>query len=44
MDDGCKFCNRFDGKDCPCYGTKENQELFEAKSGHFVRCHKDMIK
>ena len=43
MDDGCKFCNRFNEKDCPCYGTKENQELFEAKPGHFVRCHKEMI-
>ena len=44
MDDGCKFCNRFDGKDCPCYGTKENQKLIEASPGHFVRCHEKIIK
>ena len=30
MGDGCKFCNRFDENECPCAGTKQNQELFEA--------------
>ena len=41
--DGCKFCGRFDPKECPCQGTGENQELFEAKPGHFVRCNKELI-
>jgi len=43
MGEGCKFCNRFDPNECPCMGTKINQELFEAKSGHFVRCKKELI-
>ena len=43
MGEECKFCNRFDPKDCPCYGTKKNQELFEASNGHFVRCHRKMV-
>ena len=43
MGDGCKFCSRFDPEECPCMGTKENQELFEAKKNHFVRCKKEMI-
>ena len=43
MGDGCKFCSRFDPEECPCIGTKENQELFEAKKNHFVRCKKEMI-
>ena len=43
MDKGCKFCNRFDPKECPCMGTKNNQELFEASPGHFVRCKKELI-
>ena len=43
MGEGCKFCNRFDPKECPCMGTKENQNLFEAKPGHFVRCKKELI-
>ena len=43
MDKGCKFCNRFDPKECPCMGTKKNQELFEASPGHFVRCKKELI-
>jgi len=43
MGDGCKFCSRFEPEECPCMGTKENQELFEAKKNHFVRCKKDMI-
>ena len=43
MGAGCKFCSRFDPKECPCMGTKENQELFEAKKNHFVRCKKEMI-
>jgi len=43
MGDGCKFCSRFESEECPCMGTKENQELFEAKKNHFVRCKKEMI-
>ncbi|MDB4859548.1 ABC transporter ATP-binding protein [Candidatus Marinimicrobia bacterium] len=43
MGDGCKFCSRFEPEECPCMGTKENQELFEAKKNHFVRCKKEMI-
>ena len=43
MGEGCKFCNRFEPQDCPCYGTKENQELIEPIANHFVRCHKEMI-
>jgi len=43
MGDGCKFCSRFDSEECPCMGTKENQELFEAEKDHFVRCKKEMI-
>ena len=43
MGDGCKFCNRFDPKECPCYGTKENQKLVEVNSGHFVRCHEKIL-
>jgi oligopeptide/dipeptide ABC transporter ATP-binding protein len=43
MGDGCKFCSRFAPEECPCMGTKENQELFEAEKDHFVRCKKEMI-
>ena len=43
MDKGCKFCNRFDPKECPCMGTKKNQELFEASPCHFVRFKKELI-
>tara|TARA_A100001011_G_C14244005_1_gene814628 strand:- start:204 stop:1190 length:987 start_codon:yes stop_codon:yes gene_type:complete len=43
MGDGCKFCSRFDPEECPCLGTKENQELFESSPGHFVRCSKELI-
>ena len=43
MGDGCKFCNRFEPKECPCYGTKENQKLCEVKPKHFVRCHEKLI-
>jgi len=43
MGDGCKFCNRFDENECPCAGTKQNQELFEAKPNHWVRCNKEII-
>ena len=43
MGDGCKFCSRFEPEECPCMGTKENQELFEAKKNHFVRCKKEMV-
>ena len=43
MGDGCKFCNRFDENECPCAGTKQNQELFEAKPNHWVRCNKKII-
>ena len=43
MGTGCKFCNRFDPNECACAGTKENQELFEAKPGHFVRCHRKLL-
>ncbi len=43
MGDGCKFCSRFDPKECPCMGTKENQELFEAEPNHFVRCKKELL-
>ena len=43
LGDGCKFCSRFDPDECPCMGTKENQDLFEAKKNHFVRCKKELI-
>jgi len=43
MGDGCKFCSRFDPEECPCQGTKENQELFEASPDHFVRCNKGIL-
>ena len=43
MGDGCKFCSRFNPNECPCLGTKENQELFEATSDHFVRCKKELL-
>ena len=43
MGDGCKFCNRFDENECPCAGTKQNQELFEAKPNHWVRCNKEIL-
>ena len=43
MRDGCKFCNRFDKNECPCAGTKQNQELYEAKPYHWVRCNKEII-
>ena len=43
MGDGCKFCTRFDPNECPCLGTKENQELFEAIPNHYVRCKKELI-
>jgi len=43
MGDGCKFCGRFDSDKCPCQGSGENQELFEAEPGHFVRCNKELI-
>ena len=43
MGDGCKFCNRFDPHDCPCKGTKQNYELFEAAPNHFVRCNKELL-
>lgn len=43
MGDGCKFCSRFEPDECPCMGTKENQDLFEAKKNHFVRCKKELI-
>ena len=44
MTDECKFCNRFDPKECPCNGTKKSYELFEAEPNHFVRCNKDLLK
>ena len=43
MGDGCKFCSRFDPDECPCLGTKKNQELFEASPNHFVRCNKELL-
>ena len=43
LGDGCKLCSRFDPEDCPCHGTKENQELLEPISGHFVRCHRKLL-
>jgi oligopeptide/dipeptide ABC transporter ATP-binding protein len=43
MGDGCKFCSRFNPEECPCMGTKENQDLFEAKKNHYVRCKKELI-
>ena len=43
MGDGCKFCSRFEPDECPCMGTKENQDLFEAKKNHYVRCKKELI-
>jgi len=39
MGDGCKFCSRFDSKDCACGGTGEEPELYEVKPDHFVRCN-----
>ena len=43
MGDECKFCNRFDPKECACKGTKLSYELFEAAPNHFVRCNKDLL-
>ena len=43
MGEGCKFCNRFDSDECPCAGTKENQELKEISTGHWVRCHEKIL-
>ena len=43
MGEGCKFCNRFDPDECPCAGTKENQELKETSTGHWVRCHEKIL-
>ena len=43
MGDGCKFCSRFEPDECPCMGTKDNQDLFEAKKNHYVRCKKELI-
>ena len=43
MGDGCKFCSRFDPDECPCKGTKVNQELIQVSSDHLVRCHKDLL-
>ena len=43
MGDGCKFCGRFEPEECPCQGTGNNQKLFEAKPGHFVRCNKELV-
>ena len=43
MGDECKFCNRFDPKECACKGTKLSYDLFEAKPNHFVRCNKDLL-
>ena len=44
MGDGCKFCSRFDSKDCACGGTKEEPELYEVKPNHFVRCNPTIFK
>ncbi|MAP66688.1 MAG: peptide ABC transporter ATP-binding protein [Candidatus Marinimicrobia bacterium] len=44
LGDGCRFCNRFNDDECPCAGTKENQELIEFKKGHYVRCNKKILK
>ena len=43
MGDGCKFCSRFDPDECPCKGTKVNQELIKVSSNHLVRCHEDLL-
>ena len=44
LGDGCRFCNRFNDNECPCAGTKENQDLIEYKVGHFVRCNEKILK
>tara|TARA_Y100001978_G_scaffold2149_1_gene1833 strand:+ start:1502 stop:2500 length:999 start_codon:yes stop_codon:yes gene_type:complete len=44
LGDGCRFCNRFNDNECPCAGTKENQDLIEYKAGHFVRCNEKILK
>ena len=44
LGDGCRFCNRFNDDECPCAGTKENQELIEFQKGHYVRCNKKILK
>ena len=44
MGDGCKFCNRFDENECPCAGTRVNQELIEIEKNHFVRVHESFKK
>ena len=44
MGDGCKLCSRFSGKDCACYGTGEEPELYEYSPNHFVRCNPDLFK
>jgi len=44
MGDGCKFCNRFDENECPCAGTRVNQELIEIEKDHFVRVHESFKK
>tara|TARA_A100001011_G_C14304575_1_gene842474 strand:- start:1289 stop:2287 length:999 start_codon:yes stop_codon:yes gene_type:complete len=44
LGDGCRFCNRFNDNECPCSGTKENQDLIEYKEGHFVRCNEKILK
>lgn len=42
--DGCKFCNRFEANECPCAGTKVNQELIEIEKNHHVRVHESFKK
>ena len=44
MGDGCKLCSRFSGKDCACYGTGEEPELYEYSPNHFIRCNPDLFK
>jgi len=44
MGDGCKLCSRFSGKDCACYGTGEEPELYEYSKNHFVRCNPELFK
>ena len=43
MEDGCKFCSRFNPDECPCKGTRVNQSLIKVTDDHYVRCHKDLI-
>ena len=44
MGDGCKLCSRFDPEDCACGGTKEEPDLYEITTNHYVRCNPNIFK